>query len=389
MLNYLMRMFSWEGRAGRKEFFGFWLMPLGASMLLFLMYQVFGSAPSPDEESFHEIFIIAAFAWITAIIHTLAGMRRLRHIGWPTWLATLFLAPGFVQRIGFLIIILELLLVFMPPLSSKKADEPSYLKPNLIIGLSGFVIIAVIYGSALGYRQIKYQQRKAQRKQEYQDLKNIYYPHGIHTPTEIPADIIVPKELDGGTPVARTKPMPMTIPAPKLTVLAERVSWQNPTRCDAICQQAAVDSTTCKQHLSSDGQARLCIYTRLDRYHGKEYHQLLVNPQHLATEHIVFNDIKRPIFLGHFRDNKLKELFYGSSPDETYFFHLAKEGFVPYFTVSNHLPTLQYADISILLLSPHAWVPVAFDEQGRSSRSSAERDLSTPWDGLKVSNRYL
>ncbi len=387
MIDYVMRMFSWKGCAGRKEFFGFWIMPLGIFFAVIFLYNFWGFITGKEVEPFREIFLVGALVLLTGSIHLFAAIRRLRHVGYPTWWASVFLAPGISWWAGFFTLVLEIILLFVPALSDKKEDSPSYLKTNLILGLGGFLIVGLIFGSGVIYRQVKIQQIKSQQKQEVELLRK-HYSNGINTSTQIPADIMVPKEPQTAS-LARTKPMPMQLPAPKLNVIAQRVAWKKTSACDSVCQQVFSNSSACTQYLSADGQARLCIHTRYDTHYGKAYHQLLVNPQGLVTEHIVFNDVKRPILLGHLRENKLKELFYGFSADETYFFHLAKDGFVPDFTNINHLPTAQYADISISLTDRQTWVPVDFDEQGRSSRSTSERELTTPWSGLNVSSQFL
>ena len=384
-----MRLFSWQGYAGRKEFFGFWIMPLGVCFGVFFLSHFLGMSDEQETQPFKEFFVLGAFALLAGIIHLFAAIRRLRHIGWPTWWASLFLAPGISKWAAFFTFVLELLLLFVPGLAGKKEDEPTYLKPNLILGVSGILVVAVILGGLIVNRQIKIHQIREQRKEEI-NLTRQHYSQGIRTPTQIPSDIIQPKEVSRGIPSVRTKPMPMQLPAPKVVVVADRIAWKRPADdCDNTCQKVFPQDNRCKQYLSADGKAHLCVHLWHKPGFPFEYHQILVDPNEQITEYVVFNYDKRPVLLGHFRDNQLKELFYGSSADETYFFHLAKEGFVPDFTNYNHLPTPQYADVSILLTSPQTWVPVDFDEQGRSSRSTSERELTTPWHGFNVSNQFL
>ena len=379
-MNYIKRMFSWNGLANRCEFLGFWLISWVIGGVLFFLFLFITDLQQIERTVSQEFVAVCVLGIPMLAIQVCAAARRLRHIGWPTWLAFLFVASGSAPMVGILVPLLELALALIPAIPDKPADKPSYFKQNLL------VFITVLCLAICPYLLLQAKHILARRAKTGTSTPRA----AIHTSSKIPAEIMVPKNLEEPKPLARTKPMPMQLPAPKVHVVANRVEWQRPAQdCDSVCQQIFPENDRCKQYLSPDEKAHLCIHLWHKPGFPFEYHQILVDPQHQITEYIVFNNAKLPLWLGHFKNNQLTELFYGSSVTETYFFHLTKEGFVPDFTSSNHFPTAQHANVSIVLTDRQTWVPIDFDEQGHSSRSTSERELTTRWDGFNVPNQFV
>ena len=141
MLNFFSRLFSWEGLSSRKEFFG-WLSFLWAILLWGIVWGIivhFNPILGFSSDTWDIISICALFGYllIAWVICLFASVRRLRHIGWPSWLV---LIPLLVPPIQ---IIWLILLLIIP--GNKRADSPTYFFPNLFLLLTAIAAGVILY----------------------------------------------------------------------------------------------------------------------------------------------------------------------------------------------------------------------------------------------------
>ena len=134
-MNYIKRCFSWNGIAGRKEFIGYYVLPFGLfslSVILPACIAAWFAIPHSVVGKLWGLFVVL----LTVVISVCAWARRLRHLEWPLWLVVLLLVPG----MNLLVYVFAIVLGIVNPRISKPADQPSYLLPNLLIGIGGFLL---------------------------------------------------------------------------------------------------------------------------------------------------------------------------------------------------------------------------------------------------------
>ncbi len=141
-MNYIKRCFSWKGIAGRKEFIGYYVLPHGllslGGMLPICIAAWFATSLGRGFE-----WWLIFLALLMAIIFVCAVARRLRHLDWPLWLIILLLIPG----MNLVVDVFTIVLGIVNPRTPKPADQPSYLLPNLLIGIGGLLLPLCLVGS--------------------------------------------------------------------------------------------------------------------------------------------------------------------------------------------------------------------------------------------------
>ncbi len=388
MIAYLKRMFSWNGYAGRREFLGFYLLPLGM-FSLGVVLPAFVLAWQDVPMGAGWIWWIILVSVCISLMLVCAWARRLRHLEWPIWIAFFPLVPF----VNVLVYLGGLVLLLTRSDGKVREEKPTYLFVNLLVTGVGLLVPVGLLCSMLWLLQskpdlfIKMLPKRQVQTVVQQPLAGPSVPVA-REPLLPAAD--TSQGLSAQTPaLARTKPLPMQLPAPKATVLADKIEWKQPAlACDAMCQAVFEGSHLCLQYMSPDEQARLCVHLWNNPGQREQFYQVLVNPQGQISEYLVFDETKRPVRLGHFRNGNLKELLEYRSETAVYFFHLAKDGFEPDFTNPSHLPGAEFADVSMVLLSPQSWAPLDVDETGTLTQGN-ERTLTTPWAGLTASTRFL
>ncbi len=383
MINYIKRMFSWGGYAGRREFLGFYVLPFGLFPLFVILPLLLFTWLDWSVGVGFKLWVVVVMLLI-GVLSICAAARRLRHLGWPVGLTFLQLIPA----LNALVYVAEFILILMPSQKDVREETPAYLWCNLCIGIGGFLLpILLVAGMVLFATQAPSSFIKLLPQKQREATQSSLAAKTVSVPREIPPEIMVPVEK-APVQLARTKPLPMTLPAPKWTVIADRVQWQGTVSCDETCTQTLPQAAQCREYVSADQLARLCVFLVNKPNQPFEYHQVLIAPSRHISEYITFNYQFVPELLGHFKDGQLKELFYNFSENKVFFFYLTREGFVPDFSNRNHLPTQEHANISIALLSPDTWAPADFQANGSYSEGNP-RKLSTPWTGFKVSDRWV
>lgn len=134
-MNYIKRCFSWKGIAGRKEFIGYYVLPLGLVSLGAVLPICIASWFNISLGTGFELWALFVVL-LTIVISVCAWVRRLRHLDWPLWLVILLLIPG-MNLLGY---VFAIVLGVVNPSTPKLADQPSYLLPNLLIGIGGLLL---------------------------------------------------------------------------------------------------------------------------------------------------------------------------------------------------------------------------------------------------------
>ena len=150
-MDYIKRMFSWNGYAGRKEYAGFFLLTLGIlSLTIIVPILISGLFKLEIGNGYKTTAVI--FSIISVVISFFASARRIRHIGFSPWLAVpvavLSLLPS-LSMIGFL---LMALLCFVPSLKNPKlpADDKHFFSTNIAVFIAGFVA-PIVFMLGLSY----------------------------------------------------------------------------------------------------------------------------------------------------------------------------------------------------------------------------------------------
>ncbi|MBR3604367.1 MAG: DUF805 domain-containing protein [Elusimicrobiaceae bacterium] len=180
MKKYINRVFSWNGEAGRKEMIGMscicLLGPIGLAIALTVLNKVLTFLF--EIPSFSSIInVLVFFLFILGVIGFLfVSARRLRNIGWPSFLAFVFLIASFIPFLGQILI----LLLWVLPAGKNKNPQPyspTYFSVNIISSLSIllFPVVLLFLLTALAkYFPEKASQFPAVKKelQIQKDLKN-------------------------------------------------------------------------------------------------------------------------------------------------------------------------------------------------------------------------
>lgn len=149
MGNYLQRMFSWKGYAGRAEYLGvtmLWIGILGIGWI-FMLLGFFWEVGVAHQILLGFLFIIGFLFMLYLQICVLA--RRFRHLGWPAWLAFLIFL-NWVPVLNIVTTLLFILLFFIP---SKKheADEPNYCAFNCAFSILSVLLSMFGFSSGFGW----------------------------------------------------------------------------------------------------------------------------------------------------------------------------------------------------------------------------------------------
>lgn len=428
-MNYFKRMFSWKGEAGRLEFLGWQLLPCG-------LIGLFGIFP---------IVLNTWFAWNISYLPKLCGVfllllclplsicsvaRRLRNVGWPVWLAFLFLIPV-LNSLGILLI---LVLVLMPAATGKEAQQPTYFFPNCCVGIGGFLLpLILIFGMVILAKQnpqmfIKILPQKhveeinaemEKEKQTNQILPNedklsptpqIAVPDTAAAdssalPTS-PSQIRYTKNPYLMTSPARAERPNMVqgersflfpeIPAPNTSVLAEHLKWDlTPQACDTQCGALySLNSMACKQLTAVSKKARLCMIHILNKTGNRQVHQVVIDKYGMPLEDTLF-EYNRPVALARYQKGELMELFTKWSLDDIKFFRIIKP--IPTdWTDVNGKPSPYYTDITIQIYpDQNKWVSFyQYDEQidgaaGSVVQTPNEHTFTTPFNGFDPSTQFV
>lgn len=155
-MNYLQRMFSWNGQAGRLEFFGCQLLGIGVIGLFYILPVELLIALDVKSKYITGCLAILVVL-LVLVLNFLSSVRRLRHLNWPVWLAFLFFIPG----LNILSPVFVLCLLLIPGADLQEPDTPSYFCFNLwmtiismlipLILLFGGIFLAKYYPQTLRY----------------------------------------------------------------------------------------------------------------------------------------------------------------------------------------------------------------------------------------------
>ena len=443
-MNYLKRMFSWKGEAGRLEFLGFQLLPFG-------LVGLFGILPIGISSWFEwnlpllpkvSGFIIGV--WIV-VISVLAMARRLRHLGWPVWLAFLWLVPG----INFFAFVFTLVLIFAPSRTGKEAQQPPYFWPNFTISLVGILLpLFLIFGLVFMAKKnpsllIKlmpqakveaYKQEKAQ-KAAAKNENPVNVPESVGLAagsTEAqtadiaeepllkyamqPVETYLKKKDLSQQEHATKNPYLMTSPArtrtnkipgddhdmlysqieaPNTSVLADRLKWDMTPKTCGVCSAFATPyATGCTQFNMPSQKATLCIISLLSKEDTKQIHQIVVDKYNMPMEDVLFEQ-NRPVALARYQRGVLRELFTQRFSDQLHFFRILKP-IETDWTDPNGEPSPYYTDITIQIYpNENAWVPFYnYDArldgaQGSWTQDPNRHTFTTQFKDFNPSTRFV
>ena len=443
-MNYLKRMFSWKGEAGRLEFLGFQLLPFG-------LVGLFGILPIEisvwfgwDLPLLPKISGLLVGVWIV-VISIFAMARRLRHLGWPVWISFLWLVPG----INFFVCLLALVLIFVPSRPGKEAQRPPYFWPNFTISLIGillplFLIFGMVFlakknpslfiklrpqnqiedlkqeqkqknadknenplsafqsvGSATGYSEdetadvaedplFKYATQPVERYLDTKDLSQ--QEHATKNPYLMTSPA---RTRTNKIPGDDREMLYSQIEAPNTSVLADQLKWDlTPRTCDVCNAFSTPYSTGCKQFNLPSQKATLCVIPLLTKDGTKQIHQIVVDKYNMPLEDVLF-ERNRPVALARYQRGVLRELFTQRSSDQLHFFRILKP-IATDWTDINGEPSPYYTDITIAIYpDENVWVPFySYDAQIDGAQGSWTQDpnrhtFTTQFQGFNPSSRFV
>lgn len=381
-MQYLKRMFSWQGNASRKEFIGFYLSYFSiAGLLIWLAFFAVLLHVSSDHSGIKMLTLTIAAS--STAVFCLAVARRMRACAISPWWALLFFPLSYIPRIGkFISVLMFLWLLITPTGKDKTEDSPTFLSANIV-----FFSLSCILPFILLFTTVTILKPK----------KGAELPK-TQTQAESPAPLPVVNSIEKYLPPTEkgTKPSPAAtktaaanLPAPEVSVLAQTKQWVTlPQACSSVCRENNPAPANCREMLTADKQWKLCLQRSAGR--NPTFSQTLVNRQGRTIEKITFSSDKQPLWMVHFYKSEPKEIFINLA-NSVFFYIIDSPSFeLDESTLLYKHPPYMDTKVSLQIHPDGQWNLVRYNKDGSSVKyHNTKQPFSTPWKGFQPSFQYL
>ena len=389
-MDYLKRLFSWNGEAGRKEMLGFtvfcYLMPAGISIcgiVFFSLLGLFGIHAELPKAVMVLFFLLGAACYICA------AARRLRHIGLaPYWSFLTLLAV--VPFVNLIVIAGQAALLFIPPLKNPNSQPRplSYMGRNIMISILTLVVPALLLmvlaiiakQSPRSLAHLPAVQERIKQEAVKQEKKK---KKSTETSLPVLQKLWADKPQTGqsahrlppAAAVQQPEPKVPSLPAPNTVSLTEQVAWNPlPRAC----------GKDCFQFISKDGQWMLNL-TKDNKFFVQN-----LQGQQGVLETILHSINGNDQWLIRRNGGKITQILYRQDKGIVFFHKIKPNSYQREAELLNPMPTAQQAELSLMILPDGRYRLFRFyPEKNPPFVYYPFNTFSQPWNGFSASKWFI
>lgn len=389
-MDYLKRLFSWNGEAGRKEMLGFTvfscLMPAGISICCIIFFSLLGlfgiKAELPNA-------VMALFFLLGAACYICAAARRLRHIGWAPYWAFLTLLTV-LPAVRLIVVAGQVALLFIPPLKnpSPRPNPLSYMGRNIAVSVLTLAIPALlVMGLAMiakksprslaNFPAVKeaINQKSAKQKQTKEQSDTLPPVMQKLWARKQQAGQQSAHMLQANDTAQQAGQKAPSLPAPNAVSLTEQIAWNPVPRS---CGQ------DCFQFISRNGQWTLNL-TKDD----KTFVQNLQGQQGLL-ETILYSTDGNGQWLIRRNGGKITQMLYRRDKGNVFFYKINPDSYQREAELINPMPTARQAELSFIIFPDGRYQLFRFyPDRNPPFIYYPLNTFSGPWNGFSVSRRFI